>query len=219
MRKGRFGLVLCAYPIVAFVGVILNQPIVCALVFGVALLAERDEWTGRQTLQALALSVITYVFRWIVGFVITRMDVNFILAALGAASAIIYLLAIVASILGILRVMRGREADLPLLSDLSYRAYGKRKPQPQPFPGQYPPPFQQPGQPVPPSYQPGQPPYPQAAPGASQAPHTPVPPQGPVPPNPQPPVPPVSPASPAQPGSPVPPTAPVPPQEPGSPNA
>lgn len=214
MRKGRFGLVLCAYPIVAFIGVILNLPIVCALAFGVALLAERDEWAGRQSLQALALSVITYIFRWIVGFVITRMDVNFILAALGAASAIIYLLAIVVSILGILRVMRDREADLPILADLAYRAYGKRKPQP--IPGQYPPPpFQQPGQPVPPAYQQGQPPYQQ--PVNHQAPNAPVPPQAPMPP--KPPVPPVPPTPPAAPASPVPPTAPVPPQEPGAPKA
>lgn len=182
MRKGRFGIVLCVYPILAFIGVILNQPIICALAFGVALLAERDEWAGRQTLQALALSLVTYIFRWFVRFVITRMDIGFILALFGAASAMIYLLAIVASVWAILRVMRDREADLPLLADLAYRAYGKRKPRPQPMPGQYPPPpYQpQPGQPVPPAYQPAGP----QAPVPPQPPQPPIPPQPPVAPQP-----------------------------------
>ena len=33
MRKGRFGVVLCLYPILAFTGVILHQPLLCALFF------------------------------------------------------------------------------------------------------------------------------------------------------------------------------------------
>lgn len=156
MRKGRFGVVLCLYPILAFSCVILNQPIICAAIFAIALLAERDEWAGRQTLQALMLSVVTSIVRGILWFVITRMDLNFFIAAMGAASAMVYLIAIVVSILAILRVMRDQEANLPLLADLAMRAYGKRKPRPQPpIPGQYPPPpFT--GQ-VPPTYQrPGQ---------------------------------------------------------------
>ena len=58
MRKGRFGAVLCLYPILAFTGVILHQPLLCALFFLLALLAERDEWASRQSLQALALGLV-----------------------------------------------------------------------------------------------------------------------------------------------------------------
>ena len=68
--------------------------------------------------------------------------------------------------------MKDREADLPLLSDLAYWAFGLRKPRP--VPGQYPPPPFQQSQPVPPPYQQGpagQPPYPPYTPKA------PVPPQ------------------------------------------
>ena len=43
MRKGRFGIVLCLYPILAFACVIIGQPILCALIFGVALFAERED--------------------------------------------------------------------------------------------------------------------------------------------------------------------------------
>lgn len=43
MRKGKLGVVVCLYPILGFVCVILNQPLLCALIFGFVLVAERDE--------------------------------------------------------------------------------------------------------------------------------------------------------------------------------
>lgn len=181
MRKGKFGVVLCLYPIVGFACVILNQPLLCAAVFALALIAERDPWTGRQTLQAFALSATTAILRKVLTFVIHLFPgdyyswgvLRYFSVALGALSALVYLLAIVVSVLAITRVMKDREADLPLLSDLAYWAFGLRKPRP--VPGQYPPPPFQQSQPVPPPYQQGpagQPPYPPYTP-----PKAPVPPQ------------------------------------------
>ena len=184
MRKGKFGVVLCLYPIVGFACVILNQPLLCAAVFALALIAERDPWTGRQTLQAFALSAVTAVLRSVLAFVVQLFPgdyyswgvLRYLSVALGALSALVYQLAIVISVLAITRVMKDREAGLPLLSDLAYWAFGLRKPRP--APGPYtPPPFQQPGpgQPVPPPPQPwpaGHAPYPPYAP-----PKAPVPPQ------------------------------------------
>lgn len=46
MRKGKLGVVVCLYPILGFVCVILNQPLLCALIFGFVLVAERDEGLG-----------------------------------------------------------------------------------------------------------------------------------------------------------------------------
>lgn len=181
MRKGKFGVVLCLYPIVGFACVILNRPLLCAAVFALALIAERDPWTGRQTLQAFALSAATAILRKVLTFVIHLFPgdyyswgvLRYFSVALGALSALVYLLAIVVSVLAITRVMKDREADLPLLSDLAYWAFGLRKPRP--VPGQYPPPPFQQSQPVPPPYQQGpagQPPYPPYTP-----PKAPVPPQ------------------------------------------
>ena len=158
MRKGKFGVVLCLYPIVGFACVILNQPLLCAAVFALALIAERDPWAGRQTLQAFALSAVTAVLRSVLAFVVQLFPgdyyswgvLRYLSVALGALSALVYLLAIVISVLAITRVMKDREAGLPLLSDLAYWAFGLRKPRP--APGPYtPPPFQQPGpgQPMP----------------------------------------------------------------------
>lgn len=179
MRKGKFGVVLCLYPIVGFACVILNQPLLCAAVFALALIAERDPWAGRQTLQAFALSAVTAVLRSVLAFVVQLFPgdyyswgvLRYLSVALGALSALVYLLAIVISVLAITRVMKDREAGLPLLSDLAYWAFGLRKPRP--APGPYtPPPFQQPGpgQPVPPPPQPGpagHAPYPALCPAKS----------------------------------------------------
>ena len=185
MRKGKLGVVACLYPILGFVCVILNQPLLCALIFGFVLVAERDEWAGRQTLQALGLSAIAVVLRELLVYSVNLFPVyidffHFLSTAFGTLSALVYLAAIITSMVAITRVMKDQEASLPGLDRLAYRAYGKQKPRP--MPGQYPPPYgvqppyahpyQQPGQPYPP--QPG--PY-QQPPQAPQQPQPPVPPQ------------------------------------------
>ena len=185
MRKGKLGVVVCLYPILGFVCVILNQPLLCALIFGFVLVAERDEWAGRQTLQALGLSAIAVVLRELLVYSVNLFPVyidffHFLSTVFGTLSALVYLAAIITSMVAITRVMKDQEASLPGLDRLAYRAYGKQKPRP--MPGQYPPPYgvqppyahpyQQPGQPYPP--QPG--PY-QQPPQAPQQPQPPVPPQ------------------------------------------
>ena len=185
MRKGKLGVVVCLYPILGFVCVILNQPLLCALIFGFVLVAERDEWAGRQTLQVLGLSAIAVVLRELLVYSVNLFPVyidffHFLSTAFGTLSALVYLAAIITSMVAITRVMKDQEASLPGLDRLAYRAYGKQKPRP--MPGQYPPPYgvqppyahpyQQPGQPYPP--QPG--PY-QQPPQAPQQPQPPVPPQ------------------------------------------
>lgn len=161
MRKGTFGVVLCLYPILAFAGVILNWPLLCAVCFAFALLVEKDEWAGRQTLQALGLSLIVYGARHLASWGLELLpDLSGLhdLAgtALGIFVNLVYLAAIVCSVVAILRVGKDQEADLPGLSELAYRAWGKRKPRPFPTNPYQPP---QPGQPQPGQPQPGQPPY------------------------------------------------------------
>ncbi len=123
--------------------VILNQPLLCALIFGFVLVAERDEWAGRQTLQALGLSAIAVVLRELLVYSVNLFPVyidffHFLSTAFGTLSALVYLAAIITSMVAITRVMKDQEASLPGLDRLAYRAYGKQKPQP--MPGQYPPP-------------------------------------------------------------------------------
>lgn len=169
MKKGKFGIILCFYPIAAFAAVILNSPMICAALAALTIFAERDEWAGRQTLQACMLSAVLFFFDRFAGWGVSALRIPFFSTILSVVSsiffAIAYLAAIAASILGILRVSRDGEANIPLFSSLAYRIYGKVKPRPV-QPVTYAAPYEYPPQPQPPQPQtaapyPPQPQYPQ----------------------------------------------------------
>lgn len=167
MRKGKFGIVLCFYPIAAFAAVILNSPLICLALTAAAVFIERDEWAGRQTLQAWMASMLVFFFDKVVDWGAGIIRLPFLSGLLSVIYTVIfvvvYLAAIIFSILGIIRVMKDQEANVPFLSEFAYRVYGKRKPKPvapppvpqyQPYPPQQVP--QQPQNPIPGQYQPPQ---------------------------------------------------------------
>ena len=133
MKKGKFGIVLCFYPIAAFAAVILDSPLICLLFAMAAIFLEKDEWAGRQTLQAWMLSVVVFFFNQAVSLV-SLVHIPYISAFLSVIATIafvlVYLAAIVLSLLGLLRVRKEEEANLPLFSELAYHIYGKSKPKP-----------------------------------------------------------------------------------------
>ena len=130
MRKGKFGIVLCCYPILAFAAVILQAFWFCLLILAAAVFLEKDEWTGRQSLQAGFLAVIVWCFRAfsqaLSGLIYVPILTELVRVAATTISVVVYLGALVLSIFAILRVMKEQEANLPLLSDLAYRVYGIR---------------------------------------------------------------------------------------------
>lgn len=153
MRKGKFGFVLCAYPIAAFCAVILRSPGIASVLFALAVFLEKDEWTSRQTMQAWLLSLIVLFFNnvltWAVTILSALLHFSPLTVAASVLSVLVYLAAMIGSIIGILRVMKEQEANLVPFAELAERFFGKmRKPV---F-------YQQPYQGTP---QNGQPPYPQ----------------------------------------------------------
>ncbi|WP_322176370.1 hypothetical protein [Acutalibacter caecimuris] len=222
MKKGKYGIVLCFYPIAAFAAVILNAPMIAAALAAVAIFVERDEWAGRQSLQAWMASALVFFFDHVVRWVFSLVHIPVLSTLLGVVSSVlfvvVYLACIVFSVLAILRVSKDGEANFPLMSSLAYRVFGQVRPKPvapaapfnpaQPYgypqqPGAYaqpvnpqPPQPQQPQQPYPPQYtQPYAPPAEQMAQQPMQAPQ---------------------PVQPAQPAQPVQPTQPVQPAQPVS---
>lgn len=172
MRKGKFGIVLCFYPIAAFAAVILNSPLICAALAAAAIFLEKDEWTGRQTLQAWMVSAVVFFFDHAVSLV-RLVHIPFISAFLSVvvtiAFVLVYLAAIVFSVLSIIRVRKDDEANVPLFSEFAYRIYGQRKPKPVAPPvQQYTVPYGMPQQP--PVQAPQQPYPPQGAYPAAPAP-------------------------------------------------
>ncbi len=170
MRKGKVGIVLAYYAVIAFVLVVLQQPVLIALLAAIAIFFEKDEWLSRQTVQALLLSIVVGCFStlesvfgnlyiWVLGDVLAGI--------FGFISWLVYIAAIVFSIIAITRVYKENEANVPFLSELSYKIFGQIKPRPvPPVPPQgYQPPQAPQGYAVPPQgYQPQPPQYAPVAP-------------------------------------------------------
>lgn len=165
MQKGKFGIILCFYPIAAFTAVILNLPLIAAAMAAVAIFIEKNEWAARQSLQAWMASVLVFFVEKVARLMSSNFSIPVISTFLSVVSTVVfvvvYLAAILFSVLAIIRVMRGGEANLPILTELAYRLYGKSKPKSLPTAAQYPPPYNtHPGQPVYPNPAPPQaPPY------------------------------------------------------------
>lgn len=147
MQKGKFGIVLCFYPIAAFAAVILNSPLIAAALAAVAIFIEKDEWAARQTLQAWMASMLVFFVDKVARTLASSFFIPVLSTVLSVATTVVfvvvYLAAILFSILAIIRVMRGGEANLPILAELAFRLYGKTKPKPLPTAAQYPPPYAQ----------------------------------------------------------------------------
>ena len=109
MKKGKFGIVLCFYPIAAFAAVILDSPLICLILVMAAIFLEQDEWAGRQTLQAWMASAVVFFFDQAVSL-INMVHIPYISAFLSVIATIafvlVYLAAIVFSVLGIIRVRK-----------------------------------------------------------------------------------------------------------------
>lgn len=130
MTKGKFGISTTAVAVIAFAFAALRQPMAVLLICGFALLAERDEWLNKQTLQSLLLTVTYYLTISVIGWVFGGLSRFFNWVEVYKASSamnnvnsvvgdIIYIAFIALCVFAILRVLRGKDAGLPFLSKMS----------------------------------------------------------------------------------------------------
>lgn len=151
MTKGKFGISTAAVAVIAFAFAALGQPVAVLLVCGFALLAERDEWLNKQTLQSLLLTVTYYLAILVIGWMFGGLSRFFNWVEVYKASSamskvnsvvgdIIYVAFIAICVFAILRVLRGQDAGLPILSKMAegdFAAAIKPKVKPQAPPAQY----------------------------------------------------------------------------------
>lgn len=130
MKKGKFALSLAAIAVIAFAFVVLRQPLAVLLICGFALLAEKDEWLNRQTIQALLLMIVYYladlVMGWIFGGLATffgwvkLFKVASVMATIGSVvGTLLYLALVVFSVIAILKLLGGKDAGLPVISKIA----------------------------------------------------------------------------------------------------
>ncbi|NCB29936.1 MAG: zinc ribbon domain-containing protein [Clostridia bacterium] len=155
MLKAEFSLRPGTIAGIAFGFCIMRQPLLVLLVFGYALLVEKDDWINRQVFQALLLSMAYHLADWAVNLIFD--GVNGLLRIWGAAQAqnilrevsgfvegMLFLGLILFAVIAIINVFQGKDASLPFLSGMAggdVAAGLKRKPRPDSVPAQpgYPP--------------------------------------------------------------------------------
>ena len=128
MQKGKYGLYLWFYAALAFILAILGQTLLCGLLLGFVIIAERDEWLTRQVIQAFCLCF----FNAIVNVVLCIFDPleriplvgNAFSVIFGIISGVISLLILIFAIVALVNVCRGKEAGVPLAKQFAHRAYG-----------------------------------------------------------------------------------------------
>ena len=61
MQKGKFGIYLWFYAMLAFVLAFLGQVLLAGLLLGFVIVAEKDEWVIKQVMQAFGLAIFASV--------------------------------------------------------------------------------------------------------------------------------------------------------------
>ena len=138
MEKGKFGIRLSFYAVTAFLFVLFGNLTVLALLAGVVIFIEKDEWTSRQVIQAILLSLLTSIVSacfTVLGFVDwfgwaeygSLLD-NIHSLWLKFASIVNYLarmLTYIFTIVALIKTSKGQDAGIPLASKFADWAYGK----------------------------------------------------------------------------------------------
>ncbi|HJB25820.1 MAG TPA: hypothetical protein H9662_04310 [Firmicutes bacterium] len=128
MQKGKYGLYLWFYAALAFILAILGQTLLCGLLLGFVIIAERDEWLTRQVIQAFCLCFFNAIVNVVLGIFdpLERIPLvgNAFSVIFGIISGVISLLILIFAIVALVNVCRGKEAGVPLAKQFAHRAYG-----------------------------------------------------------------------------------------------
>jgi hypothetical protein len=136
MRKGKFNICLAYFAVFAFLLAILGQTLACCLVMFAAIFLEKDEWLGRQTIQAFALLLVGNVVTSVLGMISSFFSFlpfgifNPISSLFSGLNTFVSIGIMILSILAILNCLKERDAGVPVISGLSYRVYGLVAPAP-----------------------------------------------------------------------------------------
>ena len=128
MEKGKLGLRLSFYGVAAFILAFLGQTTLLCLLAGVVLIVEKNEWAGRQVLQALCLCLVASLISNIFGVVDFIYDLPVISTVwstiIGIVNSVVNVFVLIFCIVGLARNVSGKEADIPFASNFANWAFG-----------------------------------------------------------------------------------------------
>ena len=121
MQKGKYGICLWFYAAIAFILAILGQTLLCGLLLGFVIIAERDEWLSRQVIQAFCLCFFSALVNTVLGIFdpLERIPLigSVFSVILGIISGVISLLILIFAIIALVN-------GVPLAKKFAHRAYG-----------------------------------------------------------------------------------------------
>lgn len=127
MQKGRFGIRLSFYTVSAFLLAYLGYSTVLFLLAGVVIFLEKDEWAGRQVIQAICLCLVENFCRSILNIFdpIRSIPVLGTIwgSVVGLITSILSLLVLVFCVVGILKNLKGKDAGIIGASRFANWAY------------------------------------------------------------------------------------------------
>ncbi len=128
MKKDRFGICINFYAVLAFVLAILGQTLLGGLLLGFVIVVEKDEWLTRQAMQAFFLTLVSEIVQVIIGFLSLFYRIPILGSVLSmifsVVTSIISLVLIIFAIIGLVNVIKGKDAAIPGLKTLAERAFG-----------------------------------------------------------------------------------------------
>ena len=128
MEKGKFGVVVTFYAILAFVLAFLGQTLLCGLLMLFVIAVEQNEWASKQVMQAFFLALFSSVVSSVLGIFNVLGNIPFvggiISTIFGFINGLVSIVILVFVILAIVNVCKGKDASVPVFSDLAGKAYG-----------------------------------------------------------------------------------------------
>lgn len=128
MEKGKYGICLWFYAVTAFVLAFLGQVLLCGLLLGFVIAAEKNEWLTKQVIQAFFLALFSAAIGSILDILNIFNQVPILGSILGTmfniVMGLVSIVILVFVIIGIVKTAKGQDAGVPGFSALANRAYG-----------------------------------------------------------------------------------------------
>lgn len=128
MEKGRFGIRICFYTVLAFVLAALGYSTPLFLLAGVVLIAEKSEWGTRQIVQAIFLCFVETIISNIMEIFNFLYKIPFISTMWGSVdgiiSSLVWIVVLAFCIVGIIKNVKGEDASIPFVSKFADWAFG-----------------------------------------------------------------------------------------------
>lgn len=132
MKKDNFGICINFYAVLGFVLALLGQTTLALLLLGFVIIVHKDQWLIMQVMQAVFLCFISGIISAFLSVLNPIYSIPivgvFLSATLGVVisfiTSIISLIIFILTIMGIVKVAKGADANLPLVKGFANKAFG-----------------------------------------------------------------------------------------------